>query len=89
MTTSIAADEISYADLYARWERHPRVAADGAPTAVYAGRAEHPDLTLHCRFADWVDITAGRTAPRRALLQGKVRPTGRLRTLIRAPRLFA
>ena len=56
--------------------------------AVSAGRAEDPDLTFHCRLQDWVDIAAGRTEPWRALLHGKVRPTGKLRMLVRAPKLF-
>jgi SCP-2 sterol transfer family len=52
------------------------------------GRAERPDLTFHCRLADWVDIAAGRTEPWRTLLQRKVRLTGKPRMLIQAPRLF-
>ena len=61
---------------------------EATPNAVFPGRAEHPDLTFHCRFGDWVDIAAGRTEPWRALLYGKVRPTGKLRMLVRAPQLF-
>ena len=68
---------------------HLRIAGPGAPTAVAPGRAEHPDLTFHCRLQDWVDIAAGRTEPWRSLLHGKVRPTGKLRMLVRAPKLFA
>jgi Ribonucleotide reductase, small chain/SCP-2 sterol transfer family len=67
---------------------HLRVASGDGPTAVSPGRAQDPDLTFHCRLSDWVDIAAGRTEPWRALLYGKVRPTGRLRMLIRAPKLF-
>ena len=73
---------------------HLRVAgASGAsgeisPTQVSPGRALDADLTFHCRFADWVDIAAGRIEPWRALLHGKVRPSGKLRMLIRAPKLF-
>jgi ribonucleotide reductase beta subunit family protein with ferritin-like domain len=61
---------------------------DNGNTLASPGRVEHPDLTFHCRLADWVDIAAGRTEPWRALVAGKVRPTGRLRMLIRAPKLF-
>jgi Ribonucleotide reductase, small chain/SCP-2 sterol transfer family len=61
---------------------------DHANTSVAPGRAEHADLTFHCRLQDWVDITSGRTEPWRSLLTGKVRPTGKLRMLIRAPKLF-
>lgn len=61
---------------------------DGASASVAPGRVEHPDLTFHCRFADWVDIAGGRTSPRSAFLRGKVRPSGKLRMLVRASRLF-
>ena len=67
---------------------HLQVGGASVPTAVSPGRAADPDLTFHCRFADWVDIAAGRTSPRTALLRGKVRPTGKVRMLIRAPKLF-
>ena len=62
---------------------------DNGNTLVAPGRIEHADLTFHCRLTDWVDITAGRTEPWRALLQRKVRPTGSLRMLLRTRRLFA
>ncbi len=62
--------------------------ANGA-TSVSPGRIENPDLTFHCRFDDFVDLTAGRSDPLRALLRGKVRPSGKLRMLARAPKLFA
>jgi Ribonucleotide reductase, small chain/SCP-2 sterol transfer family len=61
---------------------------DSGGTAAVSGRAEHPDLTFHCRFADWVDLAAGRIEPWRALLTGKVRPTGKVKMLIRARKLF-
>jgi hypothetical protein len=53
-----------------------------------AGRLERPDLTFHCRFGDWLDVAAGRADPLRAVLSGRIRPTGRVRMLLRAPRLF-
>jgi hypothetical protein len=56
--------------------------------AAASGAAPNPDLVFHCRFQDWLDIAAGRSTPRRALLTGKVRPTGKLRMLARPPRLF-
>jgi hypothetical protein len=61
---------------------------DGGAPAVAPGRVEHADLTFHCRFADWVDIASGRMEPWRALLTGKVRPTGSPRMLLRARKLF-
>ena len=61
--------------------------ANGA-TRVEQGRIETPDITLRCRFEDWVDITAGRTDPRVAVATGKLRPRGRLRALWGARNLF-
>jgi hypothetical protein len=55
---------------------------------VAPGRVEDPDLTFRCRFQDWVDVSAGRTDPRRTLLTGKIRLRGRLRMLLRSPKLF-
>jgi putative sterol carrier protein len=53
------------------------------------GHAPAPDLTFSCRFGDWLDLTAGRIEPWRAALTGKIRPRGKLRMLVRAPKLFA
>ncbi len=65
---------------------HVRI--DRASAQAEPGRVEHPDLTFHCRFADWLDLTSGRTEPWRATLTGRIRPTGKLRMLVRAPKLF-
>jgi hypothetical protein len=61
---------------------------DNGATAAAPGRVEDPDLVFRCRFGDWVDLAAGRLDPRRALLTGKIRPSGKLRMLARAPKLF-
>jgi hypothetical protein len=61
---------------------------DNGRSSVSPGRVDHADLTFHCRLVDWVEIAAGRTEPWRALLTGKVRPSGSLRMLMRAPKLF-
>jgi ribonucleotide reductase beta subunit family protein with ferritin-like domain len=61
---------------------------DNGATAVAQGRVEDADLTFHCRLVDWVELAAGRTEPWRALLTGKVRPSGSLRMMMRAPKLF-
>jgi ribonucleotide reductase beta subunit family protein with ferritin-like domain len=66
---------------------HVRI-TNGSATAE-AGRVEHPDLTFSCRFQDWIDLSAGRIEPWRAALTGKIRPRGKLRMLLRAPKLFA
>ena len=56
--------------------------------SVAPGRAADPDLTFRCRFSDWVDLAAGRVEPWRALLLGRIRPSGSLRMLARVPKLF-
>ncbi len=61
---------------------------DNGHTSAQPGRVERADLTLHCRFADWIDVAAGRTEPWRALLTGKIRPSGRPKMLVRARKLF-
>jgi ribonucleotide reductase beta subunit family protein with ferritin-like domain len=61
--------------------------ANGATTAS-PGMVAEPDLVFRCRFEDWVDIAAGRVEPWRALLTRRVRPSGKLRMLARAPKLF-
>ena len=57
-------------------------------TEARPGRLEDPDLTLRCRFEDWVDIVAGRRDPRVALATGRLRPRGSLRLLFRMGKLF-
>jgi SCP-2 sterol transfer family len=52
------------------------------------GRVEDPDLIFRARFGDWLDVSAGRTDPVRAVLTRKLRPSGKLRMLLRAPKLF-
>jgi putative sterol carrier protein len=49
---------------------------------------ESPDLTLKCRFEDWVDVMAGRRDPRIAMATGKLRPKGSVRLLLRMGKLF-
>ena len=65
---------------------HMRI--DNGRSTVAQGRVEQADLTFHCRLVAWVEIAAGRTEPWRALLTGKVRPTGSLRMMVRARKLF-
>jgi hypothetical protein len=62
---------------------------DNGATAASPGRIEDPDLTFRCSFDNWLALASGRIEPWRAVATGKVRPTGRLRMLIRAPKLFA
>ena len=56
---------------------------------IMPGRAERPDLVFRSRFQDWVDVVAGRADPVRLILTGRIRPRGSIRTLLRAPKLFA
>jgi putative sterol carrier protein len=56
---------------------------DNGNSAAAQGRVDSPDLTLKCRFEDWVDVTAGWEDPRTAILKGKIRPAGKLRNLWR------
>ena len=62
---------------------------DNGATAASPGRVEAPDLTFRCSFDTWLDLAAGRIDPWRAVATGRMRPTGRLRLLLRAPKLFA
>jgi ribonucleotide reductase beta subunit family protein with ferritin-like domain len=66
---------------------HVRIENGNASAAQ--GRVEDPDLIFRCRFGDWLDVTADRANPIRAVLTRKIRPSGRLRMLVRAPKLFA
>jgi hypothetical protein len=62
---------------------------DNGSAAAVPGTADHADLTFRCRFEDWIDLAAGRSEPWRALLTRRIRPSGSLRMLARAPKLFA
>jgi ribonucleotide reductase beta subunit family protein with ferritin-like domain len=55
---------------------------------VMTGRPERPDLVFRCRLQDWTDVVAGRAEPWRLVLRGRIRPRGRLRTLLALPRLL-
>ena len=65
------------------------VTVENGTASAAPGRVENPDLTFRSRFNDWIDVTAGRTDPIRAVLTRKLRPSGRLKMLIRTPKLFA
>jgi putative sterol carrier protein len=56
---------------------------DNGNSAAVQGRAESADLTIKCRFEDWVSVTAGWEDPRVAVLKGKIRPSGKLKNLWR------
>jgi hypothetical protein len=66
---------------------HMRI--DNETATAAEGLAPAADLTLRCRFEDWVKITFDRLDPRRAFVTGRLRPRGSLRALAQMPRLFA
>jgi 1,2-phenylacetyl-CoA epoxidase catalytic subunit len=61
---------------------------ENGDSSVTRGRAASPDLTLRCRYADWVDVMAGRADPRLSMLRGKLRPRGNPIALWRMQKLF-
>ena len=61
---------------------------DNGSSAAAPGATPDADLTLRCRYADWVDVVGGRTDPMALMLRGRLRPKGSVRTLARMPRLF-
>jgi hypothetical protein len=63
------------------------VIEDGRAEAA-PGMPASPDLTLACRFQDWVDVATRRRDPRRAMLARRLRPRGDLRLLLSLPKLF-
>ena len=65
---------------------HLRI-ANGA-TSAEKGRVEDPDVSLRCRFEDWVDITAGREDARLAVAKGKLRPKGSVMAFWRMRKVF-
>jgi putative sterol carrier protein len=65
-----------------------RLRIDNGATSVASERLGSPDLTLRCRWEDWVDIAMGREDPRRAVLTRKLRPRGSIRLLMRLPSIF-
>jgi putative sterol carrier protein len=65
---------------------HVRI--DNGSTSAGKGLAEDPDVTLRTSWADWVDISIRGKDARRAMLRGKLRPSGSLRQLTRMPKIF-
>jgi ribonucleotide reductase beta subunit family protein with ferritin-like domain len=57
-------------------------------TRVQPGRAENPRVTFRCSFEDWADIAAGRKNPLQLALRRRLRPSGDLRWLWSARRMF-
>ena len=65
------------------------VRLDNGSTAAIEGEAEKPDVTLRATsFRDWVQVTTWGGDPRRAMLRGKIRPSGSPRKLMRLKQIF-
>jgi Ribonucleotide reductase, small chain/SCP-2 sterol transfer family len=62
---------------------------DNGSSSAIPGRAPHADLTFRCDLESWLDLTARRINPLRAVATGKIRVRGKLALLARAPKLFA
>ena len=57
-------------------------------TRVAPGIADSPTVTLKCRYEDWADLVGGRQNGLRLAATGRLRPSGDLRWLWSARRLF-
>ncbi len=66
---------------------HLRV--NNGDSEVRSGLSDHADLTFRCSFEDWVDVAAGREDAKVAMLKGKIRPKGSIKTLWQTSRIFA
>ncbi len=63
------------------------VVANG-DTRFEPGRVEAPTVTLRCRYEDWADVFAKREHPLRLAATRRLRPSGDMRWLWRARRMF-
>jgi hypothetical protein len=63
------------------------VVANG-DTRFEPGRVESPTVTLRCRYEDWADVFAKRQHPLALAATRRLRPSGNLRWLWRARRMF-
>jgi hypothetical protein len=57
-------------------------------TRFEPGRVESPTVTLRCRYEDWADVFAKREHPLRLAATRRLRPSGDMRWLWRARRMF-
>ena len=69
----------------------PSRGTSSSPTATprfEPGRVEAPTVTLRCRYEDWADVFAKREHPLRLAATRRLRPSGDMRWLWRARRMF-
>jgi Ribonucleotide reductase, small chain/SCP-2 sterol transfer family len=64
------------------------VVVDNGTSRAERGRAPSADVTLQATWEDWVDMAAGRLQPGRAVLTRRLRPRGKVRSLLTFPRVF-
>jgi ribonucleotide reductase beta subunit family protein with ferritin-like domain len=57
-------------------------------TRVEPGRADAPRVTIQCRYEDWADLIGGRENGMKLAALRRLRPSGDLRWLWRARRMF-
>ena len=65
-----------------------RVRIANGSTAAEPGVDPSADLTLRCRYEDWVDVVGGRSNPRVLMATGRLRPRGSVGLLLRMPSIF-
>jgi ribonucleotide reductase beta subunit family protein with ferritin-like domain len=66
---------------------HVRI--DNGSTQAVKGEAEKADVTLRTSWPTWIDISMHGADMRKAVLRGKLRPSGSPRTLMRMQKIWA
>jgi putative sterol carrier protein len=61
---------------------------ENGSTAIGPGFVDGADITFRARYDDFVDVFAGRSEARRAMLRGKLRPHGSPKAIWAARKLF-
>jgi putative sterol carrier protein len=64
------------------------IVINNGSTEAREGLAGAPDVTFRTSLRDWIAITGGRLNPLRAIVTGRLRPRGDLRTIAQLPRVF-
>jgi ribonucleotide reductase beta subunit family protein with ferritin-like domain len=64
------------------------VQLDNGSTAAHKGIAEKPDVTLRTSFQQWISVSSRGGDPRKAMLTGKLRPSGSPRKLMRMQKIW-
>jgi len=64
------------------------VQLDNGSTRAAKGLAEKPDVTLRTSFEKWIEVSSRGGDPRKAMLTGKLRPSGSPRKLMRMQKIW-